>query len=349
MISLIFIINIVEKNYNNMNKKQLYNKIIQDVSKIVKKSINEAFDFNDINTKSKNKTLVKNAVDLSIKYYSDDIKNKILNHEKLTPQELSILYSPECKKYLKINEEELLKLIIYYLVDNNGDNLDWLDLDKYLEENDLEMSPQEKFMLTYIPTEEDIVKTKKFLNTIKELEALRDKDLVKYMSTLPYDGYSLLLWINPYDEDGDIIPADSWDCQFDWDFDDVWFDGSFTVTEFLENDYRLYLLIKQLSLKNAKKRFKTDQDDVILMGFHMLCLEEDNLSVVSTIVYRISQMKYFDNNFDICQDDGDLQNFISIKKIKNLDDGFNKLIKFAEAYVKEFNKYAKELKESGEL
>ena len=60
-------------------------------------------------------------------------------------------------------------------------------------------------------------------------------------------------------------------------------------------------------------------------------------------------MKYFDNNFDIFQDDGDLQNFISIKKIKNLDDGFNKLIKFAEAYVKEFNKYAKELKESGKL
>jgi hypothetical protein len=143
-------------------------------------------------------------------------------------------------------------------------------------------------MLTYVPTEEDIVKTKKFLYTIKELEALRDKDLVKYMSTLPYDGYSLLLWINPYDEDGDIIPADSWDCQFDWDFDDIWFDGSFTVTEFLENDYRLYLLIKQLSLKNTKKRFKTTDDDVISMGFHMHCLEEDNLNVVSTIVYRIS-------------------------------------------------------------
>jgi hypothetical protein len=42
---------------------------------------------------------------------------------------------------MKIEEKELLKLIIYYLVDNNGDNLDWLDLDKYLEENDLEMSP----------------------------------------------------------------------------------------------------------------------------------------------------------------------------------------------------------------
>ena len=141
-------------------------------------------------------------------------------------------------------------------------------------------------MLTYIPTEEDIVKTKKFLYTIKELESLRDKDLVKYMSTLPYDGYSLLLWINPYDEDGDIITPE-WD-QFDWDFGEVWLDGYFTVTEFLENDYLLYLLIKQLSLKNAKKRFKTDQDDVISMGFHMHCLEEDNLNVVSTIVYRIS-------------------------------------------------------------
>jgi hypothetical protein len=42
---------------------------------------------------------------------------------------------------MKIEEKELLKLIIYYLVDNNGDNLDWLDLDKYLDENDLEMSP----------------------------------------------------------------------------------------------------------------------------------------------------------------------------------------------------------------
>ena len=334
-----------------MNKKQLYNKIIQDVSKIVKKSINEAFDFNDINnqTKFKNKTLVKDAVNNSIKYYSDDIKNKILNHEKLTIEEMQLLntYASECKKYLKINEKELLKLIIYYLVDNNGDNLDWLDLDKYLEENDLEASPQEKFMLTYVPTKEDIVKTKKFLNTIKELEALRDKDLVKYMSTLPYDGYSLLLWINPYDEDGDII---SWDFQFDWDFGNLWFDGSFNVTEFLENDYRLYLLIKQLSPKNIKT-FKTTNDDVISMGFHMHCLGEDEHNVVSTIVDRISQMKYFDNNFDICQDDADflIQNFISIKKIKNLDDGFNKLIKFAEAYVKEFNKYAKELKESGEL
>jgi hypothetical protein len=42
---------------------------------------------------------------------------------------------------MKIEEKELLKLIIYYLVDNNGDNLDWLNLDKYLDENDLEMSP----------------------------------------------------------------------------------------------------------------------------------------------------------------------------------------------------------------
>ena len=330
-----------------MNKKQLYNKIIQNVSKIVKKSINEAFDFNDINTKSKNKTVVKNAVNNAIKYYSDDIKNKILNHIKLTTEEIQLLDT--YGQYMKIEEEELLKLIIQYLVDNNGDNLDWLDLDKYLEENDLEMSPQEKFMLTYIPTEEDIVKTKKFLNTIKELEVLRDKDLVKYMSTLPYDGYSLLLWINPYDEDGDIISAECWD-RFDWDFDDVWLDGNFTATEFLENDYLLYLLIKQLSPKNAKKRFKfDDHNDVISMGFHMHCLDEDNLNVVSTIVYRISEMKYFDNNFDIFQDDGNLQNFISIKKIKNLDDGFNKLIKFAEAYVNEFNEYAKELKESGEL
>jgi hypothetical protein len=140
-------------------------------------------------------------------------------------------------------------------------------------------------MLTYIPTEEDIAKTKKFLNTIKELEELRDKDLVKYMSTLPYDGYSLLLWINPYDEDGDII---NWDFQFDWDFGEVWFDGSFTVTEFLENDYRLYLLIKQLSPKNVKKPFKTANDDVISMGFHMHCLGEDEHNVVSTIVDRIS-------------------------------------------------------------
>jgi hypothetical protein len=62
-------------------------------------------------------------------------------------------------------------------------------------------------------------------------------------------------------------------------------------------------------------------------------------------------MKYFDNNFDISQDNAGflIQNFISIKKIKNLNDGFNKLIKFAEAYVNEFNKYAKELKKSGEL
>ena len=319
------------------------------------KSIVEAFDFNDINNqnKSKNKTLVKNTVNNAIEYYSNDIKNKILNHEKLTTEEMQILdtYAPEFRQYMKIEEEELLKLIIQYLVDNNGDNLDWLDLDKYLEENDLEMSPQEKFMLTYIPTKEDIVKTKKFLNTIKELEELRDNDLVKYMSTLPYDGYSLLLWINPYDEDGDIISAECWD-RFDWDFDDVWLDGNFTATEFLENDYRLYLLIKQLSPKNAKKRFKfDDHNDVISMGFHMHCLREDELNVVSTIVDRISQMKYFDNNFDICQDDADflIQNFISIKKIKNLDDGFNKLIKFAEAYVNEFNKYAKELKESGEL
>ena len=142
-------------------------------------------------------------------------------------------------------------------------------------------------MLTYIPTEEDIVTTKKFLNTIKELEALRDKDLVKYMSTLPYDGYSLLLWINPYDEDGDIISADYWD-RFDWDYGEVWLDGYFTVTEFLENDYLLYLLIKQLSPKNVKKSFKTTHDDVISMGYHMHSLEEDENNVVATIVYRIS-------------------------------------------------------------
>ena len=351
-----------------MNKKQLYNKIIQNVSKIVKKSINEAFDFNDINknqTKSKNKTLVKNAVNNSIVegfdfggvksdknekfaksahieyikyYYSIEIKNKILNHIKLIPYEMQILcdYASIIKKCLKIEVDELLPLIIYYIVDNDAYNLNWINIDKFLEDNKLNLDPQEEFILTYMPTKEDVSKIKGFLTTIKDLE-----------STLPPGCFSpLTLVVSPINGSGDIITS-----EWDWNHNKILkkfeavkttqIDGNYTASEFLENKYLLCLLIKQLALLT-----KIEEDDIeininINVGYNLLDL--DNIYHSNEVVQKISEIPHIQENVNIdILDEG--YSLIWVKNIKNLDDALDKLIIFAKEYINQYNLYIKELK-----
>ena len=321
------------------------------------KSIVEGFDFNNIDNSSKNKNLAKSAINLIIKKYSDDIKNKILNHVKLNSDEMQLLdtYAPEFRKQMKIKIDELLPLIIYHLVDNKADNLDWIDLGKFCKENEFEMSPQGKFILTYIPTQEDIIKVKKFLQTIQELESHRD-------TRIQEERYSFLtLCILPYDEDGDILTRWEWGQQgnkFIEKFKDLSlkssgdFDGNYTVTEFLENQYLLCLLIKQLVLANNKKLFTSKKGigkeakithHIIAIGYH-LCNNMD----LEDIYKNLLKIKYIKNNFgmDNCfHIDPDDCPFVWVKDkdIKNLDDALDKLIIFSKEYINQCNLYAKEI------
>ena len=323
------------------------------------KSIVEGFDFNNIDNSSKNKNLAKSAINLIIKKYSKEIKKKILNHIKLNSEEIQILhtYAPEFRKQMEIKIDELLPLIIYHLVDNKVDNLDWINFDKFCKENDFEMSPQGKFILTYIPTQEDVIKVKKFLQTIQELESHRD-------TRIPEERYSFLtLCIHPYDEDGDILTRWEWG-QHNGKFiekfkelslkSDGDFDGNYTVTEFLENEYLLCLLIKQLVLANNKKLFISNSGigkktkithNIIGIGYH-LCNNMD----LEDIYKNLLKIKYIKNNFDMdnCfHIDPDDCPFVWVKDkdIKNLDDALDKLIIFAKEYINQCNFYIKEIED----
>ena len=311
------------------------------------KSIVEGFDFNNIDNSSKNKNLAKSAINLIIKKYSDDIKNKILNHVKLNSEEMQLLdtYAPEFRKQMKIKIDELLPLIIYHLVDNKANNLDWLDIDKFCEDNKIGMSPQEKFMLMYVPTKRDISKIKQFLQTIQELESHRDKNLL-IEDAFPF----LTLWLNPLDEEGEIITTYLWEYAYDKfteklkEVETTWFDGTYTATEFLENEYLLCLLIKQLSLINNRKLFITNNSgkvthNIITIGYHFY--EHDNTNNLYNVINKMSKIDYINKIFDIEIDNYGLC-FIWIKKFKNLNDALNKLIIFGEEYVKQFNIYIKE-------
>ncbi len=311
------------------------------------KSLVERFDFGSVKS-DKNTKIVKNAAPEFIKYhYSIEIKKKILNHIKLNPEEIQILhtYAPEFKKYIKIDEDELLALIIYYLVDNKADNLDWLDIDKFLEENELEMDPQEKYILTYIPTKEDISKIKEFLKTIKDLEA-----------TLPENSFPpLTLVISPLNDNCDII-TDEWG---DWKHSklakkfirEVGFtqiDGNYTATNFLENEYLLCLLIKQLSFTKIKRLYTIDEDgkeeyDIhINIGYNLLDL--NNTLHLNDIIQKISKIKYIQKKVSIdLMEEGYC--FIWVEKFKNLDNILDKLIIFAKEYINQCNLYIKEIED----
>ena len=307
------------------------------------KSIVEGFDFNNIDNSSKNKRLTSIIADYTIEQkYSVEIKNKILNHIKLTAEEMQLLdtYVKEFRQHMKIEYDELLPLIIYHLVDNKADNLNWIDIDKFCEDNNIGMDSNEKFILTYIPTQEDIIKVKKFLKTIQKLDSQID-------NSFSPNSYYLTLHINPMSENHEeIITADIWDHhKFSIKFGETWFDGNYTASEFLENGYLLCLLIKQLALvqlalvNNGDSDISIDiEDSVIYIGYH-LNEDEDKAKYLEDIIDKTAEANYIQKNFEI--DNGPLY-FIWINEIKNLDDALNKLIKFGKEYVKQFNLYIKE-------
>ena len=310
------------------------------------KSIVEGFDFGSVKS-DKNEKFAKKAHIEFVKYhYSIEIKNKILNHIKLTPYEMQILCDDASiiKECLKIEEDELLPLIIYYIVDNDAYNLNWINIDKFLEDNKLNLDPQEEFILTYIPTKEDVSKIKGFLTTIKDLE-----------STLPPGSFSpLTLVVSPINGSGDII-TDEWD----WKHNKILkkfeavkttkIDGNYTATDFLENKYLLCLLIKQLALLKKINVYidnyedEDDEDDDmeinVNIGYNLLDL--DNIYHSNEVVQKISEIPHIQEkvNIDIC-DEG--YSFIWVNDIENLDDALNKLIIFSKEYVKQYNLYIKE-------
>ena len=307
------------------------------------KSIIEGFDFGSVKSDKNEKFAKKAHIEYVKYYYSIEIKNKILNHIKLTPYEMQILcdYASIIKECLKIEVDELLPLIIYYIVDNKADNLDWINIDKFLEDNKLNLDPQEEFILTYIPTKEDVSKIKGFLTTIKDLE-----------STLPPGCFSpLTLVVSPINGSGDII-TDEWD----WKHDKILkkfeavkttkIDGNYTATDFLENKYLLCLLIKQLALLTKIKVYYTidnyeDNDMKINIGIGYNLLDLDNIYHSNEVVQKISEIPHIQEKVDIdILDEG--YSLIWVKDIKNLDDALDKLIIFAKEYVKQFNLYIKE-------
>ena len=308
------------------------------------KSIVEGFDFGSVKS-DKNEKFAKAAHIEYIKYYySIEIKNKILNHIKLTPYEMQILcdHASIIKECLKIEEDELLPLIIYYIVDNDAYNLNWINIDKFLEDNKLHLDPQEEFILTYMPTKEDVSKIKGFLTTIKDLE-----------STLPPGSFSpLTLVVSPINKSGDIITS-----EWDWNHNKILkkfeavkttqIDGNYTATDFLENKYLLCLLIKQLALFKKIKvytidNYEDEEDDIeinINIGYNLL--DFDNIYHSNEVVQKISEIPHIQEKVNIeIYDEG--YSFIWVKDIENLDDALNKLIIFAKEYINQYNLYIKE-------
>ena len=308
------------------------------------KSIIEGFDFGSVKSDKNEKFAKKVHIEYVKYYYSIEIKNKILNHIKLTPYEMQILcdYASIIKEYLKIEVDELLPLIIYYIVDNDAYNLNWINIDKFLEDNKLNLDPQEEFILTYIPTKEDVSKIKGFLTTIKDLE-----------STLPTGCFSpSTLVVSPINGSGDII-TDEWDYKHNKilkKFEAVKttkIDGNYTATDFLENKYLLCLLIKQLALLKKIKvytidNYEDEEDDIeinINVGYNLLDL--DNIYHSNEVVQKISEIPHIQENLNIdILDEG--YSFIWVKDIENLDDALNKLIIFSKEYINQYNLYIKE-------
>ena len=103
-----------------MHNKKLYNQIINSISKVVKKQINEAFDFDTINKKKK-----------SVNIYYDilyNTVNKIINDIYLDDDEKEFILSLPSSKY-RTNNKEIHKLVNNCVkIFGNNCNLNWIDV-----------------------------------------------------------------------------------------------------------------------------------------------------------------------------------------------------------------------------
>ena len=123
-----------------MYNKSLYNKIISEVSKVVKRSINEAFDFNSVKKDSRSKQLVDTAIDASIKYKINDIvNNKILQNERLSKSDKVFLTS--YVGVYKVNNRGELKNLLNcasysYCLGVTG-NFNWIDVSSVTDMSNL--------------------------------------------------------------------------------------------------------------------------------------------------------------------------------------------------------------------
>ena len=103
-----------------MHNRKLYNQIISSISKVVKKQINEAFDFDSV--KKQNKKV--NAVDAALQY----IIQKINYREVISKDEYHIL-KKSVGIYKVYDYDELKDLIDYFIKQfGNKCNLNWIDV-----------------------------------------------------------------------------------------------------------------------------------------------------------------------------------------------------------------------------
>ena len=103
-----------------MHNRKLYNQIINSISKVVKKQINEAFEFNSVNKKRNS----INTIDILIK----DIVYRIIDTGRLDTKDKHFILSLPAANY-KANNNEIHSLVtncVKILGDNC--NLNWIDV-----------------------------------------------------------------------------------------------------------------------------------------------------------------------------------------------------------------------------
>ena len=103
-----------------MHNRKLYNQIINSISKVVKKQINEAFEFNSVNKKRNS----INTIDILIK----DIVYRIIDTGRLDTKDMHFILSLPAANY-KANNNEIHSLVtncVKILGDNC--NLNWIDV-----------------------------------------------------------------------------------------------------------------------------------------------------------------------------------------------------------------------------
>ena len=102
-----------------MHNRKLYNQIINSISKVVKKQINEAFEFDKVNKRKK-----------QINYYEllPNIIEKIKHFKNLTDNDYNIL--TQYNAVYKVSDNYELKKVIHYFIDQFGNNcnLNWIDV-----------------------------------------------------------------------------------------------------------------------------------------------------------------------------------------------------------------------------
>lgn len=103
-----------------MHNRKLYNQIINSISKVVKKQINEAFEFNSVNKKRNS----INTIDILIK----DIVYRIIDTGRLDTKDMHFILSLPAASY-KANNNEIHSLVTNCVkIFGDNCNLNWIDV-----------------------------------------------------------------------------------------------------------------------------------------------------------------------------------------------------------------------------